>query len=55
MFWNFNQQTPSAIDVLLSKDDCTLSQLLDEDDVLQVTRASKIFNFPSMRFPVVGM
>eukprot|EP00118_Oscarella_pearsei_P025734 m.308671 g.308671 ORF g.308671 m.308671 type:complete len:926 (+) comp44482_c0_seq1:181-2958(+) len=47
MFWNFNPQSTTAIDGLLSKDDCTLAELLDEDDVLQECKANnaKLINF----------
>ncbi|CAM9545466.1 unnamed protein product [Lampetra planeri] len=35
MFWKFDLHTTSHIDTLLEKDDVTLAELMDEDDVLQ--------------------
>jgi serine/threonine-protein phosphatase 6 regulatory subunit 3 len=35
MFWKINFRPASAIDGLLDKPDCTLNEILDEDDVLQ--------------------
>lgn len=39
-FWkNFGFYTASAIDTILDSQDFTLEQLLDEDDILQETKA----------------
>lgn len=38
MFWKFGFHTPSAIDGILARDDFTLEELLDDDDVLQECR-----------------
>ncbi|XP_064396518.1 serine/threonine-protein phosphatase 6 regulatory subunit 3-like isoform X2 [Halichondria panicea] len=35
MFWRLSFRRPSAIDAILDKEDCTLGEILDEDDVLQ--------------------
>ena len=35
MFWRFGFHTQPAIDVLLEKDNVTLQEVLDEEDVLQ--------------------
>ncbi|RUS16783.1 SIT4 phosphatase-associated protein-domain-containing protein [Endogone sp. FLAS-F59071] len=39
MFWRFGFHNPSAIDSLLDKDDVSLEELLDEDDLLQECKA----------------
>uniref|UniRef100_A0A673UXA6 Protein phosphatase 6 regulatory subunit 2 n=1 Tax=Suricata suricatta TaxID=37032 RepID=A0A673UXA6_SURSU len=39
MFWKFDLNTTSHIDKLLDKEDVTLRELLDEDDVLQECKA----------------
>jgi len=38
MFWKFGFHTPSAIEGILEKDDFTLEELLDDEDVLQECR-----------------
>jgi len=38
MFWKFGFHTPSAIDGILARDDFTLEELLDDEDVLQECR-----------------
>lgn len=35
MFWKFDLHTSSHIETLLERDNVTLAELLDEDDVLQ--------------------
>jgi hypothetical protein len=35
MFWKFGFHTPSAIDGILARDDFTLQELLDDEDILQ--------------------
>uniref|UniRef100_A0A8C5G9N5 Protein phosphatase 6, regulatory subunit 2a n=1 Tax=Gouania willdenowi TaxID=441366 RepID=A0A8C5G9N5_GOUWI len=39
MFWKFDLQTTSHIDQLLDRDDVTLRELMEEDDVLQECKA----------------
>nr|XP_060512007.1 serine/threonine-protein phosphatase 6 regulatory subunit 2 isoform X5 [Panthera onca] len=39
MFWKFDLNTTSHVDKLLDKEDVTLRELLDEDDVLQECKA----------------
>ncbi|BFZ09907.1 hypothetical protein BsWGS_12946 [Bradybaena similaris] len=39
MFWKFNLLTSSHIDTLLDKEDVTLQELMDEDDILQECKA----------------
>uniref|UniRef100_A0A2C9JCE3 Uncharacterized protein n=1 Tax=Biomphalaria glabrata TaxID=6526 RepID=A0A2C9JCE3_BIOGL len=39
MFWKFNLLTSSHIDTLLDKEDVTLRELMDEDDILQECKA----------------
>ncbi|XP_075905366.1 serine/threonine-protein phosphatase 6 regulatory subunit 3 isoform X3 [Nelusetta ayraudi] len=39
MFWKFDLHTTSHIDTLLEKEDVTLTELMDEDDVLQECKA----------------
>ncbi|OZJ02235.1 hypothetical protein BZG36_04543 [Bifiguratus adelaidae] len=39
MFWRFGFHSPSAIDALLEKDDVTLQDLMEEDDLLQECKA----------------
>ncbi|XP_043944502.1 serine/threonine-protein phosphatase 6 regulatory subunit 2 isoform X2 [Protopterus annectens] len=39
MFWKFDLNTASHIDKLLDKEDVTLQELMDEDDILQECRA----------------
>ncbi|XP_019861189.1 PREDICTED: serine/threonine-protein phosphatase 6 regulatory subunit 3-like [Amphimedon queenslandica] len=39
MFWKINFRPTSAIDGLLDKEDCTLNEILDEDDVLQEVKS----------------
>lgn len=39
MFWKFDLHTASQVDKLLEKEDVTLTELLDEDDVLQECKA----------------
>ncbi|XP_041355125.1 serine/threonine-protein phosphatase 6 regulatory subunit 3-like isoform X2 [Gigantopelta aegis] len=47
MFWKFNLMTSSHIDTLLEKEDVTLSELMDEDDILQECKAQnrKLIDF----------
>ncbi|XP_045197932.1 serine/threonine-protein phosphatase 6 regulatory subunit 3-like isoform X2 [Mercenaria mercenaria] len=47
MFWKFNLLTTSHIDTLLDKEDVTLHELMDEDDILQECKAQnrKLINF----------
>ncbi|KAK3701541.1 hypothetical protein QZH41_020529 [Actinostola sp. cb2023] len=47
MFWKFELHPSTAIDSILSKEDCTLTEILDEDDVLQETKSQnrKLINF----------
>lgn len=39
MFWKFNLLTTSRIETLLDKEDVTLHELMDEDDILQECKA----------------
>lgn len=39
MFWKFDLNTTSHVDKLLDKEEVTLSELMDEDDLLQECRA----------------
>ncbi|XP_050390728.1 serine/threonine-protein phosphatase 6 regulatory subunit 3 isoform X2 [Patella vulgata] len=39
MFWKFNLLTSTHIDTLLDKEDVTLHELMDEDDILQECKA----------------
>jgi len=39
MFWRFGLGATSAIDGLLEKEDRTLEEILDEDDLLQECKA----------------
>lgn len=39
MFWKFDLNTTSHVDKLLEKEDVTLRELMDEDDVLQECKA----------------
>lgn len=39
MFWKFDFHTASQVEKLLEKEDVTLIELLDEDDVLQECKA----------------
>lgn len=39
MFWRFGFQNASAIDALLDKEDVTLEEILDDDDLLQECKA----------------
>ncbi|KAL0155821.1 hypothetical protein M9458_050084, partial [Cirrhinus mrigala] len=39
MFWKFDLHTTSHIDTLLEKDDVTLTEVMDEEDVLQECKA----------------
>ncbi|XP_078000119.1 serine/threonine-protein phosphatase 6 regulatory subunit 3-like isoform X2 [Glandiceps talaboti] len=47
MFWKFDLHTTSHIDTLLDKEDVTLNELLEEDDVLQECKAQnrKLIDF----------
>lgn len=47
MFWKFELHPNSAIDTMLTREDCTLSEILDEDDVLQETKSQnrKLIDF----------
>ena len=47
MFWRFNMHAGAAIDGLLDREDCTLTDLLNEDDVLQECKANnrKLIDF----------
>ncbi|XP_060085794.1 serine/threonine-protein phosphatase 6 regulatory subunit 3-like isoform X2 [Ylistrum balloti] len=47
MFWKFNLLTSSHIDTLLEKEDVTLHELMDEDDILQECKAQnrKLIDF----------
>lgn len=39
MFWKFDLHTSSHLEALLDKDDTTLTELMDEEDVLQECKA----------------
>lgn len=39
MFWKFDLNTTSHVDKLLEKEDVTLQELMDEDDLLQECKA----------------
>lgn len=39
MFWKFDLNTTSHVDKLLEKEDVTLREVMDEDDVLQECKA----------------
>lgn len=39
MFWKFDLHTTSHIDTLLEKEDVTLTEVMDEEDVLQECKA----------------
>lgn len=39
MFWKFDLNTTSHVDKLLDKQDVTLRELMDEDDLLQECKA----------------
>ncbi|XP_022101948.1 serine/threonine-protein phosphatase 6 regulatory subunit 3-like isoform X2 [Acanthaster planci] len=47
MFWKFDVHTTSQVDTLLEKEDVTLMELLDEDDILQECKAQnkKLIDF----------
>ncbi|XP_028397033.1 serine/threonine-protein phosphatase 6 regulatory subunit 3-like [Dendronephthya gigantea] len=47
MFWKFDLHPSSSLDTILSKDSCTLSEILDEDDVLQECKSQnrKLLDF----------
>ncbi|KAK9768391.1 sporulation-induced protein [Basidiobolus ranarum] len=47
MFWRFGFHTVSPVDTLLEKDDVTVEELMDQDDILQELRAanSKLIEF----------
>ncbi|XP_051885599.1 serine/threonine-protein phosphatase 6 regulatory subunit 3 isoform X4 [Pristis pectinata] len=47
MFWKFDLHTSSHIDTLLDKEDVTLTELMDEEDVLQECKAQnrKLLDF----------
>ncbi|XP_064618233.1 serine/threonine-protein phosphatase 6 regulatory subunit 3-like isoform X3 [Liolophura sinensis] len=47
MFWKFNLMTSSHVDTLLEKEDVTLQELMDEDDILQECKAQnrKLIDF----------
>lgn len=47
MFWKFDLHPTSAIDTMLTREDCTLGEILDEDDVLQETKSQnrKLIDF----------
>ncbi|XP_022292319.2 serine/threonine-protein phosphatase 6 regulatory subunit 3-like isoform X3 [Crassostrea virginica] len=47
MFWKFNLMTTSHIDTLLDKEDVTLRELMDEEDILQECKSqnSKLIDF----------
>ncbi|KAJ8417678.1 hypothetical protein AAFF_G00225210 [Aldrovandia affinis] len=47
MFWKFDLHTSSHIDTLLERDDVTLTEVMDEEDVLQECKAlnRKLVNF----------
>lgn len=39
MFWKFDLHTSSHLEALLDKEDVTLAELMDEEDVLQECKA----------------
>lgn len=39
MFWKFDLHTSSHLEALLDKEDVTLTELMDEEDVLQECKA----------------
>ena len=39
MFWKFDLRTSSHLEALLDKEDVTLTELMDEEDVLQECKA----------------
>lgn len=47
MFWKFDLSTTSHVDKLLDKEDVTLRELMDEDDILQECKAQnrKLLDF----------
>lgn len=47
MFWKFDLHTSSHVDTLLEKEDVTLTELMDEEDVLQECKAQnrKLLDF----------
>uniref|UniRef100_A0A5F8HJG6 Protein phosphatase 6 regulatory subunit 2 n=1 Tax=Monodelphis domestica TaxID=13616 RepID=A0A5F8HJG6_MONDO len=47
MFWKFDLNTTSHVDKLLEKEDVTLHELMDEDDILQECKAQnrKLLDF----------
>ncbi|NXV82253.1 PP6R2 phosphatase, partial [Atlantisia rogersi] len=47
MFWKFDLNTTSHVDKLLDKEDVTLQELMDEDDILQECKAQnrKLLDF----------
>lgn len=47
MFWKFDLNTTSHVDKLLDKEDVTLRELMDEDDILQECKAQnrKLLDF----------
>lgn len=47
MFWKFDLHPNSSLDTILSKEECTLSEILDEDDVLQECKSQnrKLLDF----------
>lgn len=48
MFWKFDLITSSHLEALLDKEDVTLSELLDEDDVLQECKAQNRRSYQKM-------
>lgn len=48
MFWKFDLITSSHLEALLDKEDVTLSELLDEDDVLQECKAQNRRSYHKM-------
>lgn len=47
MFWKFDLHTTSHVDTLLEKENVTLTELMDEEDVLQECKAQnrKLIDF----------
>ncbi|KAL1917612.1 uncharacterized protein VTP21DRAFT_4005 [Calcarisporiella thermophila] len=53
MYWRFGFHNPSAIDGLLEKEDVTLEDLLDEDDLLQECKSHNAKLLEYLRDPAI--
>ncbi|KAL1920839.1 uncharacterized protein VTP21DRAFT_11474 [Calcarisporiella thermophila] len=53
MFWRFGFHSPSAVDTLLDKEDVTLEELMDEDDLLQECKTHNAKLIEYIRDPAI--